>query len=361
MNLHTTEDILLTDCNATRSVAQMACYAVSLCLGSNLLCRALKTATVEKYLLAVSRYTKHLNPDNRDPRMDSPGDTKISPLVKSILNEQKRWESAPDRREPFLPELTRHLLNINKKINADPSCLLSALADWFIVGHYIGHRRSEAFQPPTHHSPHRPVLYDNGRPIAFLPEDLSFHQPHKRRTPLSTARSLSPNNLESATITWRYQKNGTKDEKKTLAHPKHPSARDLDGVTAFQNIAKRHHQLASHLPSPELIPLAVYKHNNGQIRLITSDDITAVMQRLAKEYYNITKDSELSKFTCHSIRVGAAVILHSMGFNPAQIKFLLRWNSDAYLTYLRNIMALSTQHADAINFNESNPQPDITL
>lgn len=79
MNLHIPEDILLTDCTANHSVAQMACYAVSLCLGSNLLCRALKTAMVEKYLLAVSRYIKHLNEENRDPRMDNPGDPKILP------------------------------------------------------------------------------------------------------------------------------------------------------------------------------------------------------------------------------------------------------------------------------------------
>ena len=217
MNLTSADDLLLTNCPPPRSIAQLAAYATSLCLGSNHLCRSLKATTIEKYLLAISKYLTPLNSDNRDPRMEQSGETRISPLLKAIIAKQRRWESSPNQREPFLPELTRHLHTLIKHTDAHADGILCALSDWFIIGHYTGFRRSEAFQNPTNYLPSDPALHDDDRPLAFLPEDLSFHRPIKRRITLSEACSLSPRNLESATLQWRHQKNGKKNEKKSLA------------------------------------------------------------------------------------------------------------------------------------------------
>ena len=56
------------------------------------------------------------------------------------------------------------------------------------------------------------------------------------------------------------------------------------------------------------------------------------------------KIRKLSKFTAHSVRVDACVILHSQGVSTEDIKFRLRWRSDAFRMYLRNIVALAEQH-----------------
>ena len=359
MNLTKPEDFLLHTAEATRSVAQLACYAVSLALGSNLLCRTLRADTIEKYLLAVSKYLQPIHATKRDPRMDRIGDKQLSPMIKSVINEQRRWESIPNQREPFLPELTRHLIQLIQTSNPPEDHLLRAALQWFIIGHHIGFRRSEVLQPPSHHNLSNPALHDDGRPTAFLRDDLSFTRASRQRLSHPEVLLLSPTNLESATFRWRSQKNKKNGEKKSLGQPRNGGA--LNGVHAAQQILSRHYRLIASHTNPKDVPLAIYKHDSGEIRYITSNDIAKIAQRLASEVYNITDPIELSRFSCHSIRVGAAVILHQQGFTPTQIKFLLRWESDAYLKYLRNILSLGIAHADAINFEETPLLPDIPL
>ena len=69
-----------------------------------------------------------------------------------------------------------------------------------------------------------------------------------------------------------------------------------------------------------------------------------MLQEAASIVYNIKDKKELSKFTAHSIRVGACVILHSQNVSTEDIKFRLGWRSDAFRIYLRNIVALAEQH-----------------
>jgi hypothetical protein len=44
------------------------------------------------------------------------------------------------------------------------------------------------------------------------------------------------------------------------------------------------------------------------------------------------------------IRVGACVILQAMGCTESQIRWLLRWRSNAFMVYLRNVAILSSLH-----------------
>jgi hypothetical protein len=62
------------------------------------------------------------------------------------------------------------------------------------------------------------------------------------------------------------------------------------------------------------------------------------------------KDCEhLRKWSSHSLRVGACVILHGMGFTDSQIKLLLRWRLDAFFDYLRNITGLAFKQYRALH------------
>jgi hypothetical protein len=45
-----------------------------------------------------------------------------------------------------------------------------------------------------------------------------------------------------------------------------------------------------------------------------------------------------------------------MGFNNTQIKWLLRWRSDAFMTYLRNLAVNSLQHVLAMDQAAAMPQ-----
>ena len=92
------------------------------------------------------------------------------------------------------------------------------------------------------------------------------------------------------------------------------------------------------------VPLCVYRHQDGSIRYITASIIESTFRMAAAHVHKLdpVKDCEhLRKWSAHSIRVGACVILHGMGFTETQIQFLLRWKSNAFFNYLRNILGLS--------------------
>jgi hypothetical protein len=57
----------------------------------------------------------------------------------------------------------------------------------------------------------------------------------------------------------------------------------------------------------------------------------------------------LQLWSTHSLRVGACVILHTMGFSQSQIKWILRWQSNAFMVYLRNTAVLACQHVDVMD------------
>ena len=72
------------------------------------------------------------------------------------------------------------------------------------------------------------------------------------------------------------------------------------------------------------------------------------------QVYNINKQNELVRFTTHSLRVGACVLLHEACQTPDFIKARLRWRSDAYLMYLHNTPKLANLHNAAINNSDEN-------
>ena len=67
----------------------------------------------------------------------------------------------------------------------------------------------------------------------------------------------------------------------------------------------------------------------------------------AKSAHGITATADLKKFTPHSPRVGACVLLHIMGKLPDFIKKRLRWRSDSYEDYLRHIDHVADDHVKA--------------
>ena len=98
-------------------------------------------------------------------------------------------------------------------------------------------------------------------------------------------------------------------------------------------------------------PIAVFTENlKGEniTRFIDDIHIKSLLQEAAGKEYNIKCKKELSAFTSHSIRVGACVLLHAQNISAEDIKFRLRWRSDTFRTYLRNIVQLAERHRDAI-------------
>ena len=68
---------------------------------------------------------------------------------------------------------------------------------------------------------------------------------------------------------------------------------------------------------------------------------------------DISKE-ELMKYSCHSIRVWACVLLDEAGKSPHLIKKRLRWMGESYRVYLRDTNKIRKQHNEALQESSQN-------
>jgi len=126
-------------------------------------------------------------------------------------------------------------------------------------------------------------------------------------------------------IKWRFQKNNDNGQIVSFAKS------DIDNrcpVAAASRILCR----ARRLSIASATPLACFlKHHANRPSYITDEHISAVLRGSAGHVYHLSSKEDLSKWTPHSLRIGACVALHAAGADPTTIKHRLRWRSDTFL------------------------------
>jgi hypothetical protein len=134
------------------------------------MCRSLKASTIAGYLLDVAKFLGRYR--DVDPRFRSTADTRLAPIIARVLEEQKRWESVPNRREPFTIEMHNYIATTAAAAK-DDCCLIAALANWTICNLYAGCRGIEWMQTDSQnqniHSHH---LNRFNNAYAFTPQDV---------------------------------------------------------------------------------------------------------------------------------------------------------------------------------------------
>lgn len=347
------DDWLLENVTQERRNWQIALYATHLATGSNLWHKSIKSATIGKYLLDVSKFLSRFHPI--DPRKSDATTKSLAPCVQSVLTEVARWEGIVDKREPFTADMFHWQDRRCQNLPAtSPDNIHNALRDWFGVGLYAGLRLTEWAQEAGNSNINNPILDPQGKPKAFCLNDLEFRGIGNRRISLEEAFAAPEDTIERAIITFSHQKNKNHGEKRVYLRNTHSPK--LCFVTLMLRIFKRFIRLVGW--QNRETPLAIYKSATGTTKLLTSTDIEADMHEAAAAVYNLdqTKDKKiLQSWTSHSLRVGACVILHAQGFTGPQIKFLLRWKSDCFMEYLRNLGVLSIQQNAAITDIETMP------
>jgi hypothetical protein len=255
-----------------------------------------------------------------------------------VIDMVKRVESMRDLREPFTWEMWE-ALDTAVEHDAHLDSLDGALRDWLGKGLYSGPHLSEWAQ----HDPQALLgshLCDKlGVPLAFTLADLEFRGPRNTRMTLQQAFNMPEAQLERAIVCFSHQKNGEHGEKRHFT--KNTGRPDRCCVRFLYRIFHRYVRLLGWSTSQ---PLSVYKTTDGTVKNIVANDIATVMRALACQVYNLdpVKDKEaVQRWSSHSLRVGACVILHTMGFSGPQIQFILRWKSQAFMSYLRNLAILS--------------------
>ena len=90
---------------------------------------------------------------------------------------------------------------------------------------------------------------------------------------------------------------------------------------------------------------------------ITDIQVANFLHHVAHKVFLIPKDhQDLCAWSCHSIQVTVANLLHRAQFLDSYIKNWLQWCSDTLLVYLLNTFYTTTQHTGAITLAWIHPQ-----
>jgi hypothetical protein len=350
-HMNWTDDITLEGANKRRALLQLGMYAQYLGTGSTLYCRQIKVDTIKKYIRDVARFLALFGTHERDLRKDNPTDVKLSKVLTSVFDELQRWEKVPNRREPFTVAMLTFWEQHVSTTNAHPDSLATALRDWFECGLFAGTRRSEWAQDSCHSATHSPEKNAFDEPKAFCLRDIRIRTHAGARYTGACILQVPCSDIYQCWITFRTQKNGENGEEKTFTHNKTPGGREF--VRPMYSIVRRFVALRG--PHDNVTPLAIYVSPTlfgDVVKFITAPDVERIMREIASTVYHLDPVIDkiaLQRWSCHSLRVGACVILHSLGFTELQIKFLLRWRSNAFMTYLRNLAVLAEKQTQAFD------------
>lgn len=354
-NMHLNVDPFLERMSQRRRIYTMALYASHCCTGNTIRGKPIRTDTIKGYLLDVAVFI--MCKTGIDPRFEE-GQTTIAAPIQKVLDEYKRWEEQPDRRSPWTIAMQKQMDRTLATTQAgrDPHSLDNSIADWTALGLSAGLRRGEFMQPSKQHENiHNPERKEKTRVIgAFLLQDFIFYDIKGRRITNMDALLLAGlDTVSKLRITWRTQKNKKNGQYKTyLPNFRH---RDLCPVARGLRIVQRYLALVgAHAPN---VPLAVYRTttnpscSSDNIKLIFAAQLTAAVRKTAAVVLNLdpVKDAkELSLFSAHSLRVGACQILYAKGFSGYEIQSLLRWESLAFMVYLRDIAWVARKQSEAV-------------
>jgi hypothetical protein len=95
--------------------------------------------------------------------------------------------------------------------------------------------------------------------------------------------------------------------------------------------------------------MGVFVNKFGITRYLTGNKIQDILQSIARAVHLDLTEDEIKRFSSHSGRVWALVLLDEAGMSPAFMTSHLRWMGGSYKLYLRNTSILQQKHVDALN------------
>jgi len=321
----------------------LACYSVHLILGNTLKSLRVRHSTLRHYLnQAISLHLARGLPDPTEPSFLS------QDLVSVLLNAVKSYEKVPNRKEMITDSMILHMLQECRL--SPPDSLHFAIFDWIILGRVTGARRSEWCQDGSGIEMTTPCLaHPIPEPKAFIFDDFHFFDALHRR--IYNVSGQNANEVAFVKICWRFQKNN--DNGQVIPYSRDRSNPEVCPVMAAVRIILR----ASALGLPSSSPLAIYAPTSSSSNFthITASQVVKFLRRSAQAVFGFkSKDTALQRWTCHSIRVTAANILHRAGMSDSYIQTRLRWKSNTFLMYLRNTFHSADKHSTVLAISPSN-------
>jgi hypothetical protein len=96
------------------------------------------------------------------------------------------------------------------------------------------------------------------------------------------------------------------------------------------------------------MPVTVYKTKKGKVIYLTGNKIAKLLRKAVKEVWPDTTPDKLKRYSAHSLRVWACILLDKAGKVPDYIKKRLRWLGDSFRMYLRDTAIIQHQHVDTL-------------
>ena len=259
----------------------------------------------------------------------------------SLILAREKEETVARQRSPITREMFTTLLERAKTSQIDSD--VAVVAQWFILIRITGFRCSEYAQ--TRQSAFDEYEYPSGRRVtkAFIPLDWKFFDARGRLISIHTQGTDLREYPKKLKITFRHQKNRQNGQSITLvSDDSHP---DICPVRAAYHIFLR----AKRLGQSDSEPMGVFVNKTGSTKYLTGNKIQEVLQSIAKEVHpDLTKD-ELKRFSSHSGRVWALVLLDEAGMSPVFMTARLRWMGESYKLYLRDTSIQQQKHVDALS------------
>ena len=81
---------------------------------------------------------------------------------------------------------------------------------------------------------------------------------------------------------------------------------------------------------------------------LTGNKIAKLLCAAVRTIRPDTSKEDLKRYSAHSLRVWACVLLDEAGKSPEYIKKRLRWLGDSFRMYLRDTSIIQHQHVDAL-------------
>ena len=260
------------------------------------------SATVQGYLDAINTSFCLQNFDAPANLMDR------SNMCYKIVLAGEREENIARQRSPISREMFTALLDQAKESSADS--LKTGVADWFTFIRITGLRCTEYAQKTQ--SAIDKHKYPLGKCVvkAFIPSNWKIFNSKSRVINVHSLHGEPKEFLSKLRITFQIQKNRWNGQKITLV------ANNVHADVCPVRAAYRIFLQSKRLGQSDSKPMAVFVNKFGITRYLTGGKIADVLQSVAKAVHPDLSADKIKRFSSHSGRVWALVLLDKAAMTP---------------------------------------------
>lgn len=258
--------------------------------------------------------------------------------VTVILSNLEVEEDVAKQRSPLTPQMYTELLVQAKKSKSIDEIQL--LAWYMTLGRILGPRPCEWCQKTQRRVEIH--TYPSGTKVvkAWCRVDFEFFDSQGTRITEFTAETRLL--VKRVRIRWKIQKNRQNGQKVTVV--RYAESDDLCPVLAAWDIYMHSIEIGQSAD----MPMAATLDNKKELKYITATRVADVLRKIAKKVHPNCPPDDIKRYSAHSVRVWACVLLDEAGQKPSFIQKRLRWLGDSYKIYLRDTQAINEQHRDAL-------------